>query len=158
MREKTTENWITPQWLIQSLGPFDLDPCECDPQPWPCAAQGYRVVDNGLMLPWKGLVWLAPPAGRSEDEFLDKMVLHGSGIALISARVETRRFFKYVWPVANSVLFPKGRLTFYQPSGKRHHRNNNCQGASALVAYGSLAAMRLRNCASIGKLIELRGS
>lgn len=52
--EHTTDDWITPKWIIDRFGPFDLDPCESDTQPWPCARRGYRVCrgEDGLMLPW----------------------------------------------------------------------------------------------------------
>ena len=33
-----SEVWITPPWILRALGPFDLDPCAADQQPWPTAA------------------------------------------------------------------------------------------------------------------------
>ena len=62
--EGTTDSWITPPELIERLGPFDLDPCECIPQPWSCAERSYTEEDNGLMQPWDGLVWCNPPYGK----------------------------------------------------------------------------------------------
>jgi hypothetical protein len=32
-----SQNHITPRWIIDTLGPFDLDPAAADPRPWPCA-------------------------------------------------------------------------------------------------------------------------
>lgn len=32
--EKT---WLTPKYIIDELGPFDLDPCAADSMPWPTA-------------------------------------------------------------------------------------------------------------------------
>lgn len=32
---RSTDDWISPRWLLDRLGEFDLDPCACDPQPWP---------------------------------------------------------------------------------------------------------------------------
>ena len=41
--KQTTNDWITPRWLIEALGQFDLDPCACIPQPWPCAARQFTI-------------------------------------------------------------------------------------------------------------------
>ena len=35
---------LTPPWLIQSVGPFDLDPCAPIKRPWPTAKHHYTVV------------------------------------------------------------------------------------------------------------------
>jgi hypothetical protein len=32
-----SQNWITPRWVIEAIGPFDLDPCAAHPRPWDCA-------------------------------------------------------------------------------------------------------------------------
>src|SRR4051812_39195946 len=57
----TTDEWITPKWLIDRLGPFDLDPCASDNQPWPCAARQFTIGDLGCLQDWFGLVWMNPP-------------------------------------------------------------------------------------------------
>lgn len=49
-----TDSWITPRSIIDALGPFDLDPCACIPQPWPCAARSFDVNTNGLLQDWGG--------------------------------------------------------------------------------------------------------
>src|ERR1035438_3653329 len=54
----TTDDWITPKWLIDRLGPFDLDPCASERQPWPCALYSFREQDNGLAKRWAGLTCL----------------------------------------------------------------------------------------------------
>lgn len=48
----TTDDWITPKWLIERLGPFDLDPCASQLQPWPCAKR--QLTEFGLIHPWGG--------------------------------------------------------------------------------------------------------
>src|SRR5438552_2229167 len=75
--DKTSDDWITPRYLIERLGPFDLDPCASITQPWPCADRQYTVRDNGLLLPWHGLVWLNPPYGQATAAWLDRLALHG---------------------------------------------------------------------------------
>lgn len=47
-----SQTYITPKWIIDALGPFDLDPCAADPRPWDCAIT--NVTRNGLQFPWQG--------------------------------------------------------------------------------------------------------
>lgn len=140
----TTDDWITPCWLIDQIGPFDLDPCASDTQPWPCATESWTRHDNGLLLPWYGMVYCNPPYGKAMEIWLNRLALHGSGIALVFARTETRAFFNYVWPFASSLLFLRGRLTFHKPDGSEGDGNSG--GPSVLVGYGQEAKSRLRKC------------
>lgn len=72
-----THDWITPQYVLDALGRFDLDPCASLTQPWPCATKAYTIRDNGLKQRWgKGRVklkrylamrgWLVPNETRTE--------------------------------------------------------------------------------------------
>jgi hypothetical protein len=149
----TTDSWITPKWLIDRLGPFDLDPCACIPQPWPCAARSYTEAENGLMMPWQGLVFANPPYGAAMADWLDRCALHGNAIALVFARTETRAFFKSVWPYASALLFLRGRLTFCRPDGSNPKTGHNSGGPSVLIAYGEQAAQRLADNADLGALV-----
>ena len=58
--EGKSNDWVTPKGIIDALGHFDLDPCESNNQPWPCAAKGYRLDrgEDGLSLPWAGSIYL----------------------------------------------------------------------------------------------------
>lgn len=150
----TTDSWITPKWLIDRLGPFDLDPCACEPQPWPCAAKQYTQQDNGQMIPWEGFVWCNPPYGSAASAWLNRMALHNNGIALIFARTETRMFFKSVWPYASMLLFLKGRLTFYRPDGSKPREGHNSGGPSVLIAYGTRGSDTLKRNSDLGQLVR----
>ena len=55
---------ITPRWIIDRLGPFDLDPAAANPRPWACAATNWSA--HGLERDWFGLVYLNPPFDRYE--------------------------------------------------------------------------------------------
>ena len=149
----TTDSWITPRWIIDRLGPFDLDPCACDPQPWPCAHENW--TENGLMLPWHGLVWLNPPYGRQLGIWLNRLAVHGSGIALVFARTDTKAFHENVFPFASMLCFLRGRITFHRPSGDRAPEGHNSGGPSVLIAYGATAKKRLLLCQDIGQLLEV---
>lgn len=136
-----TDNWITPGWLLERLGGFDLDPCPCDGQPWPTALR--HLEGDGLAQPWEGRVWLNPPYGPQLGRWLAKLADHGDGIALVFARTETRAFFDAVWGRASGLLFLRGRLHFCRPDGTR--AAGNAGGPSVLIAYGreNAAALRL---------------
>jgi hypothetical protein len=154
--DETTDSWITPKWLIDRLGPFDLDVCASTPQPWPCAWRQFTFDDNGLLQPWYGLVWCNPPYGAAAAAWLDRMALHNDGIALTFARTETRMFFAAVWPKASAIVFVRGRLTFARPDGSSPKTGHNSGGPSVLIGYGARAVDRLKAVADLGHLIELR--
>jgi hypothetical protein len=155
-QEGRTDSWITPKWIIDRLGPFDLDPCASAPQPWPCASRSYVAHDDGLSKPWDGFVWLNPPYGNGTSSWLKKMAEHGNGIALVFARIETQMFFSYVWPVASAILVLRGRLTFFRPDGSKPTGNSG--GPSILVAYGDEAAKRIERLGDVGTFVPLRHS
>lgn len=131
-----TDDWITPPEIVGSLGSFDLDPCACIPQPWPCAAREFTVEHDGLAQDWDGYgrVWLNPPYGFEVAEWLNRLAAHGDGIALIFARTETAFFQQEVFGKADGILFLAGRLFFSRPDGTRAKHNSG--GPSCLVAYG----------------------
>jgi hypothetical protein len=103
----TTDSWITPDWLIQKLGPFDLDPCACVPQPWPCAERQFTADDDGLMRSWgAAFVYCNPPYGKQLGAWLNRMALHDNGIALTYARTDTRALSGKRVPVRRRAPFP----------------------------------------------------
>ena len=146
-----TNEWLTPPDLIEQLGPFDLDPCATADQPWRTAK--HQFTEGGLSRPWKGFVWCNPPYGPETKDWLKKLSDHGSGIALIFARTETKMFFDYIWTQADCLYFLEGRLHFHDSSGKR--MSANAGAPSVLIGYGQEAIERLeRDCfAYPGKLI-----
>jgi hypothetical protein len=145
--------WLTPPAIIAALGPFDLDPCAApDPRPWPTASAHFTAEDDGLSLPWSGRVWLNPPYGPETGRWLARLARHGDGIALTFARTETAMFHKYVWGVADALLFLRGRIHFHDATGRRVEANSG--GPSVLIAYGSGNAARLESCGLAGAFIE----
>lgn len=152
--QETTDDWITPRWLVDRLGPFDLDPCACIPQPWPCADRQFTIENDGLMQRWDGFVWCNPPYGRKTELWLQHMAQHGNGIALVFARTETRCFFRAVWTSASALLFLRGRLTFNYPNGERPRMGHNSGGPSVLIGYGDVAESRLRENSDLGAFVK----
>ncbi len=152
--QATTDSWITPRWLLDRLGTFDLDPCACDPQPWPTATTMITEKENGLLSLWEGRVWCNPPYGRAPGIWLERMALHGNGIALVFARTDTKAFHQHVWGACTSVLFLKGRLTFCRPDGSPAPNGHNSGGPSCLIAYGPDADRRLAHLQDLGALVR----
>jgi hypothetical protein len=125
--------WLTPPWIVDELGDFDLDPCGAPNHR--LAKHTYLLEEgaDGLRDPWFGRVWLNPPYGREAEPFMARMGEHGSGIALMSARTETRMFHEHVWPKASALFFLKGRVKFWTSDLKEADSAN---APSVLIAYG----------------------
>lgn len=73
-----TNDWITPRFIIDGLGRFDLDPCQSLTQPWPCAEKGYTILDDGLSKEFFGRVYCNPPYGDEGWPFMEKLAAHGN--------------------------------------------------------------------------------
>lgn len=107
------------------------------------------------MRPWAGMVWCNPPYGKAMELWLNRLATHNNGIALVFARTETKAFFKYVWPLASSLLFIKGRLTFNYPDGTAPRKGANSGGPSVLIGYGLEALQRLRRACDLGAYLQV---
>lgn len=152
--EHRKDRWLTPLFITDALGDFDLDPCGAPGHA--LAAQTY-LIDNGqdgLALPWQGRVWCNPPYGRQTGPFLERLSDHGRGTALIFARTETSTWHASVWGRASAILFFKGRITFLDADGVPAPHNSGAP--SALVAYGDDDAEILRACGLDGYFVDLR--
>lgn len=154
-KQKTTDVWLTPLNLINSLGEFDLDPCCPNNLPWKTAKTYFSLENNqdGLLLPWTGRVWCNPPYSNWVP-FLKKLKEHGNGIALIFARTETNGFFEHVWNDADSILFLRRRIKFVNIS--LIPTKNPAPAPSVLVAYGQNNTISLENSNLEGKFLRLR--
>ena len=154
-RATTTDTWLTPKFILDALGEFDMDPCAApEPRPWPTATTMVTLPDNGLACEWKGRVWMNPPYGTKTHLWLARLAAHGSGTALIFARTETDMFFEHVWQKATALLFLRGRLTFCYPAGNRAPHNSG--GPSVLCAYGEHDATLLIQSKLDGFYVPIR--
>jgi len=152
--------WLTPPWLIEKLGPFDLDPCYSEPRPWPTAARHYGESDccglGGLHLPWNGLVWCNPPYDKHAEAWLARCADHGNAITLIFARTETSAFHRQVWQRADAVFFFRNRLTFHAADGTKAKANGGAP--SVLVCYGTTAVERVERAHLSGRMVHLHNA
>lgn len=129
-----TNVWLTPRWLIESLGEFDLDPCAApSPRPWNTAKQMNELPNCGLALKWQGRVWLNPPYGGDEiQKWTKKLIEHKNGIALVFARTDTK-WFQEIFSHADGTFLLKGRIRFCQPNGQE---KTTAGTGSVLFAFG----------------------
>lgn len=147
-----SDDWLTPQPILDLLHPFDTDPCASIHQPTPIGvAHNWTIVDDGLTAPWEGRVWLNPPYSEVTP-WMARMAVHGNGLALVFARTETRWWQEWVWPHAHSVLFLASRIAFVEGHTQRLAAHN-AGGPSALIAYDFLDTMVLRGCGLAGALV-----
>lgn len=149
------EIWLTPPHILKALGEFDLDPCAApDPKPWPTAKRHYTLpADDGLMLPWEGRVWCNPPYGPQVVHWLERMAMHGNGVALVFARTDTAVWHETIFDSAQAVLFIKGRICFFTKEGIEA---DTAGSPSALVAWGDANAEALANSSIKGHLAYLK--
>lgn len=106
--EGKTNVWLTPRWILDALGRFDLDPCAHES--WETAKRHMYI--RGLDNEWDGRVWLNPPYGRQIGHWLKRMEAHGNGVALVFARTDTIWFQGLKFDAAN---FMRGRIRFLKP-------------------------------------------
>ncbi len=145
-----SQTYITPQLILDALGPFDLDPCAAYPRPWDCAVVNWSRA--GLGCAWFGKVWLNPPFDRrGVGAWLARMAEHDNGIALVHARTETA-WFQHIWRGASALLFLADRIHFHDEQGRRYSANSGAP--VALAAFGDECRQRLRGAPLDGILIE----
>lgn len=153
----TTTTWLTPPWILDRLGRFDLDPCAApEPRPWPTADRHIALPDDGLAATWEGRVWLNPPYSAQAAQWLAKLAGHNRGTALVFARTDTRWFQDHILSTASALLFLRGRVKFYRPDGTEGADNGGAP--SVLCAYGRADAVALKLSRLGGHYVGLRGS
>ena len=166
-RNKTVE-WYTPKYIFDAIDlQFDLDPCSPgkDIVPWVPAKECYAIANgqDGLMLPWAGNVWMNPPYGKHTPVWLERLALHGTGIALLFSRTDAKWFHDFV-SIADAICFVKGRTQFIHEKNAAIYASGdykpNVMGrpgaGSMLIAYGKQNAIALRSC-NLGLTLNIEG-
>lgn len=109
--------WSTPQAIFDKLNDefhFTLD-AAATPENAKCERY-YTKAEDGLKMPWGGVVWCNPPYGREIGLWVKKAYesAHENGgvvVMLIPARTDTKWFHDYVLHRAE-IRFIAGRLKF----------------------------------------------
>ena len=152
----SSDEWYTPKWIIDTLGPFDLDPCSPAVRPFDTATVHWTKEQDGLRMPWGKTedvrVWLNPPYSRPLiEQFVRKMADHNNSIALLVNRQDNVMWQEVIFPTAASMIFMRHRVKFICPDG----RKSEPFFGSCLVAWGEYNDMILRNCGIEGKYVRL---
>lgn len=113
-----TDEWTTPAHILDRvvavMGAIDLDPCADADRTVP-AASHFTRLDDGLVHPWRGRVFMNPPYGRVIIDWVRR--LHAEftegrtteAIALVPARTDAA-WFRYM--SYHLRCFVRGRLRF----------------------------------------------
>ena len=143
----TSDDWYTPRYIFDALEVmFDLDVCApAGGVPWIPAARSFSVGDDGLVSPWKGLVWLNPPYSDTA-RWLRRFVAHGNGVALVPADTSAGWWSESVADFKGNLCFLRSRVRFVRDADSTSARfpsvliGVGCVGEDA-VAYCGLGWM-----------------
>ena len=115
---KPNNDYYTPAWIFEKLNTkFDLDVCApIGGTGLVPAARHYSLVDDGLVSPWEGVVWMNPPFS-APTPWIDKFIEHGNGICLVA--MSRSKAFIRLWNQADSLVALPNNLSFVLPDGKK---------------------------------------
>lgn len=110
------DTWLTPLWILERLGRFDLDPCAAEAAPTRVAPTFFTKSEDGLRQEWHGRVFMNPPFSNTVP-WLEMHCRHGIGISLVPASVESQAWRSFVWKKASGIFLMHGRTRFCNPDG-----------------------------------------
>ena len=148
------DRWLTPLEVVQALGEFDLDPCGAPNHELALHTYLLENQDNGLVDEWFGRVWLNPPYGRAMRSWVERLVEHGTGTALIPVAAGTKLWQEVVFKEASAIHFYRHRIKFLRRDGLEDAMVS--PQASAIVAFGDADADALISCGLPGVVLDLR--
>ena len=153
---KRNDRWLTPPSVVEALGMFDLDPCGAPGHELAARTYLQEDGDDGLADPWFGRVWLNPPYGRTMRVWVERLVEHGVGTALIPVAAGTKLWQEVVFKEASAIHFYRHRIKFLRRDGM--HDDMVSPQASAIVAFGSGDADALIGSDLPGVVLDLRSA
>ncbi len=140
-----TCEWYTPPHIFEALGlEFDLDPCSpAGGLHWIPAKRFYSLADNGLTQAWEGRVFMNPPYHRKViSAWMQRLVEHGNGVALVLNRTDTQWFQEYAWS-AYCLCFIHKRVVYIPGEGQK---SSQAGCGSVLLGFGPICAEAVANC------------
>lgn len=148
--EVDQDTWLTPRYILDRLGPFDLDPCAAISNPGWVASRFYTKLDDGLTREWCGRVFMNPPFSQT-SRWLARHSAHGLGMSLVPSTTESQTWRKCVWHNASAVLLLHGRVRFANPDGSA--TTGRPLRPVALIAWDSYERGVLERCGLAGVLL-----
>ena len=148
-----TDVWITPKWIMDALGIFDLDPCGWLVDGTPIVETALRYFterDDGLSQVWVGSVFCNFPYSQSRV-WMEKMSRHANGVVLCFARTETKAFQENV-KNATGIVFINKRVSFVRSDGTV---GSNGNAPSILIAWGEDNFDRIKRVPGISCRLEV---
>lgn len=146
------DRWLTPIEIVRALGEFDLDPCGAPGHQTAAVVWAPEEVGDGLAMPWEGRVWLNPPYGRTQRQWVERLAGHGTGVALIPVSTGTKLWQDVVFPNASAVLFWRHRINFLREGAPG---STTSPTETAIVAFSAGDAAALAASGLPGFLIDL---
>ncbi len=152
--EISSDEWYTPEYVVESLGKFDIDPCSAIIPPYQTAKIMYNKIDNGLSKEWNGRVWLNPPYSKDLfSAFIERLAEHGNGIALIFNRCDNVLFHEIILKKASAIKFLRKRIKFCKPDGTIGKQPGS---GSLLIAFGEENIKSLEDCPLEGTVVYMK--
>jgi len=152
--EQRNDRWLTPPAVVEALGAFDLDPCGAPGHVLAGRTYLQENGDDGLIDPWFGRVWLNPPYGRTMRTWIERLVGHGTGTALIPVAAGTKLWQEVVFREASAIHFYRHRIKFLRRDGQDDAMVS--PQASAIVAFGTDDADAVLTSGLPGVALDLR--
>lgn len=146
MSKSRGDEWYTPRWLVNALGPFDLDPAAPARSHW-TATRCYTKADDGLRLPWNGRVFLNPPYSEPQP-WVERLIEHGNAIALFFVRTDTK-WMQQTLGVADAAFLLRGRIPFVDIEERK---SGTPAAASILLAFGENNVKAIREAQKLGAI------
>lgn len=144
---KKNDTLKTPSWVLDALGPFDLDPCAGVDTNIAATNWSLESGHNGLEQDWFGFVWCNPPFSQKEI-WGDLMAIHNNGILLLPER-GSAPWFGPLAEMASQYFVMGKKINFIGgPS------SNNI--GSVLFPFGETAIKRIDESGLPGHFVEVK--
>lgn len=146
MPDGEENQWFTPKYLFDAIGlEFDMDPCSPGAGLTHVPAKKHlTIVEDGLVTPWEGTVFMNPPYGKHTSVWMEKLQKHDDGMALVFARTSTK-WFQACVQTASAVCFIDKRVKFHKGGLHEGSQVGSPAADSMLIGYGKIAGDALKN-------------
>lgn len=114
--ELTSDDYYTPRWIFDALQiTFDIDVASPPGGPpfTPCHKY-FSQLDDGLIQPWEGTVFLNPPFSDTTP-WVTKWLDHANGVILVP--MSKSRWFDRIWNSDAATCALPSTLKFEDPKG-----------------------------------------